>query len=184
MGQSTISNRRVLLVLCVGFLCASFGPATSEEKRAPPPWGEIAEAERIALRDQDALLASGKSDHDGVVQSRRVSDGRDIGPLFSLIVAASDDVQMDSRRHDFTTRQPPQAFFAAFRQARESAPAFARRPFQQGIMTAANDWRRGDMGERRVRVQAGQDPRSSATRGNSQRPVTLVHGTALFATSS
>jgi hypothetical protein len=37
-GQGTIPNRRVLLVLCaLGFLCASFGPATSEEKRPPPP---------------------------------------------------------------------------------------------------------------------------------------------------
>ena len=46
-------------------------------------------------------------------------------------------------------RQPAQAGFAAFRQARKPAAAFAQRPFQQRIVAAADDRRRRRVRERR-----------------------------------
>jgi hypothetical protein len=88
------------------------------------------------------------------MQSRRVGDGRDIG----LLVVALDGVQMDSSNLDFVARQPPQSYFASFGQARESAAALALRPFQQRVVTAADDGWRGDVGKRRRRDQAGRHP--------------------------
>ena len=115
--------------------------------------GDVGELERIAGRDQQALLAAGERDHHRVVQAGRVRDRVGIGAL----VVAVEPVQVNGRRHDLAAGEPPQAGFAAFRQAREPRPAFAQRPFQQRIVAAADD-RRRRLGQRRGGQQARRHP--------------------------
>ena len=120
--------------------------------------------ERIARRDQDALLAPRKCNDDRIMQSRRVGDAIDIGRF----VIAIETMQMDGRNHHLAPRQPPQAFLDSFGQAREAAIAFAQRPFQQRIVTAADDRRRGHLRQAGGRDQAGGHP--AVERGARKQP--------------
>ena len=85
-----------------------------------------------------------------------------------LLVIAVETVQMDCRDHHFATHQPPQSFLASFREAREAAAAFAQRPFQQRILTAADDRRRSRMRKNGRRNQARRHP--AVERGARKQP--------------
>ena len=116
--------------------------------------GHVAQAQRIAGRNENALLAPCKAEHHGIVQSRRVGDRCEIGGF----VIAIEPVQMDGRDHHLASGQPPQAFLAAFGQAGEAGIAFAQRPFQQRIVTAADDRRRRHLRQAGGRDQSGGNP--------------------------
>ena len=94
-----------------------------------------------------------------------------VATLVRLVITLQ-SVQVDGRDHHLAARQPPQSFFASFRQAREAAAALAQRPFQQRIMAAADDRRRSDIGERRRRDQAGRHP---AVEGSARKQPTARH---------
>ena len=115
--------------------------------------GDVGELQRIARRDQQALLAAGECDHHHVVQAGRVRDRVGVG----AVVVAVDPVQVNGRRHDLAAGEPAQAGFAALRQGREPRSAFAQRPFQQRIVAAADD-RRRRLRQRRGGQQPRRDP--------------------------
>ena len=143
--------------------------------------GDVAQPERIAGGDDEPLLAPRERDQHRVVQAGRDGDRLDV----RRVVVAIEPMQVDRGRDDLAAREPLQSGFAAFRQAREPRAALAQRPFQQRIVAAADDRRR----RRMARTPAGPaypaaSQRSSAAFGNSHLPVTLVQGTAPFATSS
>ena len=154
------------------------GPQRDARARVRRPMTMSRKRQRISGRDQQALFAARERDHHGVVQAGRVRDGVGIRRVVVAVGRAGGSPRPSPRR-----ARADEAGFAAFRQAREPAAAFAQRPFQQRIVAAADD--------RRRRLRAGASAtspavtqRSSAAFGNSQRPVTLVQGTAPLATSS
>jgi hypothetical protein len=101
--------------------------------------GDVGELQRIAGLYQQPLLATGKSNDHGIVQAGRGGHRVRIG----LVVITLEPVQMNGGGEHLGAGEPPQPFLAAFRKTGKAAAAFAQRPFQQRIVTAADDqWRR------------------------------------------
>ena len=106
------------------------------------------------------------------MQSRRIGDRFEVGGF----VIAIEAVQMDRGNHHLAADQPPQAFLAAFGQAGEAGMAFAQRPFQERIMTAADDRRRRHLRQRGGRDQAGGYPAVEGCAGKQPAPGHLAAG--------
>ena len=83
--------------------------------------GDVGKLQRIARRDQQALLAAGERDHHHVVQAGRVRDRLGVG----AVVVAFDPVQVNARRYDVAVGQAAEASFATLRQGRKARSAFA-----------------------------------------------------------
>jgi hypothetical protein len=118
------------------------------------------------------LLAPCEAEHDGIVQSRRFRNAIEIGGF----VIAIEAVQMDRGDHHLAAGQPPQAFLAAFGEAGETGIAFAQRPFQQRIVTAADDRRRRHLRQACRCDQAGGNPAVEGCAGKQPAPRHLAAG--------
>jgi hypothetical protein len=64
--------------------------------------GDVEHLQGIAGSYDQSLLAPRKSNHDGVVQARRIGDGFDVRGL----VVTVEPMQMDRRNHDLAAREP------------------------------------------------------------------------------
>ena len=99
---------------------------------------DAADLERIAGRQQQALLAAAEGDHHRVLQIAAAANGGNIGIGFRVFQG----MQVHGGGNRLAGGEAVEAGFAADRERGEPGAAFAQRPFQQRVVAAADDRRR------------------------------------------
>jgi hypothetical protein len=88
--------------------------------------GQTGDPQRIAGRHHEALLATGESDDDGVVQPGTCGDAVDIGPIIVTLA-----VQVDGGGGYLVALEPVQPRLRALGQQGEAGARLPCRPFEQ-----------------------------------------------------
>ena len=94
--------------------------------------------ERIAGRQQQALLAAAERDHHRILQIAAAANGGDVGIGFRVFQG----MQVQAGGDGLAGDEAVESGFAADRERGQPRAALAQRPFQQRVVAAADDRRR------------------------------------------